>query len=275
MPLVHRFPSYLLTIRQIAGLLMRQRVNALGFPFNHDSTLGWCLDASAARLNHSCSPNCAVVRGGTSASNPSSTGASGSREATDSPISISKSTGSNGTLEVRTIAPVDCGDELTISYLDLTDPAYGGRAEGSRNSDEQAARSAYIEEATAARRAALHEKYLFWCRCSRCTRESAPNSDAPPGAASSDSTASDGAADAVRENGAGATASEGGSGAATTAANNNARQVAVVVPEGADPGDELRVEVSDAADGDSAQTRVLRVPVPTGAVPGTKLVVTY
>ena len=42
-------------------LLLQIRVNALGFPFGGDATLGWSLHARASRLNHSCSPNCAVV----------------------------------------------------------------------------------------------------------------------------------------------------------------------------------------------------------------------
>ena len=254
---------------------MRQRVNALGFPFSKDITLGWCLDASAARLNHSCSPNCAVVQGGTSSSsssssNPTSTEAfGGSRDQRSNRLEGSSS---SATLEVRAISSVDCGDELTISYLDLTDPDYGGRAAEGRSGDgDEPAKRKAVAEATAARRAALHEKYLFWCRCARCMRESAPKSDAPPPAAASNSAKSGEAPYAVSEDGAvGDATNDGGSDLTAAAAAGSTRQVAVMVPEGADPGDELRVEVSDAS-----ETRVLRVPVPIGAVPGTKLVVTY
>lgn len=63
--------------------------NSLGFPFNEEVTMGWCLDVRAAMFNHSCAPNCYIVGG------------------------------PDGSLLVRTKRNVIQGEELCISYVDL------------------------------------------------------------------------------------------------------------------------------------------------------------
>jgi hypothetical protein len=181
---------------------------------------------------------------------------------------------------------VACGEELTISYLDLTDPAYngsddasgtggGGNGSGDNgNGGGGTASSAAV--AAAARRTALQAKYLFACTCARCTRgaAAAPEADGPDG----DHGAADNAGEALRGDaglGPGAFAAGAGAGAsAGTAAARALRQVAVLVLDGAVSGDKLRVEVALEGGTDGMPgVQVLRVAVPSGAGAGTQLLV--
>eukprot|EP00760_Papus_ankaliazontas_P009565 PhM_4_TR14102/c0_g2_i1/m.95365/K11426/SMYD; SET and MYND domain-containing protein len=70
------------------------RANSLGFPFNSEVTLGWCLQTTVSMLNHSCTPNCAITAAGQE----------------------------KNKMEVRTLRRVRAGEELTISYIDVHDP---------------------------------------------------------------------------------------------------------------------------------------------------------
>jgi SET and MYND domain-containing protein len=79
-----------------------------------------CLKIVPSLLNHSCQPNCVAVFEGT-------------------------------TLGVRTIAPVEPGDQLLISYVDVL----GGQEERSQ---------------------ALQRSYCFQCQCRRCLTELDPDS---------------------------------------------------------------------------------------------------
>lgn len=61
--MAHAAPPPGMTTDRVAEILLRIKVNALGFPFRPDATLGWSLDTRAALFNHSCAPNCAVEVG--------------------------------------------------------------------------------------------------------------------------------------------------------------------------------------------------------------------
>jgi len=236
---------------EVYGLLLRQRVNALGFPFSSDATLGWCLHAAASRLNHSCSPNCFIMdpsaavaeRNSASSTSSSSTSFSSSpseQEAAAAATLEAESAGKApkvpvGRLAVVTTRPVAAGEELTISYLDLTDSAAHGTAKR--------------------RTAVLREKYLFDCACERCCSDHDDEGDAATSSAAA--TAAAAAAAPV----------------AATAAPlpTPPKRISITVPEGAKPGDQLSVDVA----GSDGVKRALRVAIPGGAVPGTTLVVTF
>ena len=74
---------------EIETLLLKIRLNTLGYPFTAEQTLGWSLSSVACLLNHSCAPN-----------------------------SFARC-GASGVLEVVAIRDVKEGEELTISYVDL------------------------------------------------------------------------------------------------------------------------------------------------------------
>jgi len=78
-----------ITISSLVDLLLRIRSNTIGFPFNKDETIGWCLDSKASMFNHSCDPNCYIT------------------------------SGVDGTLVVKTNKNVPRANELCISYIDL------------------------------------------------------------------------------------------------------------------------------------------------------------
>jgi SET and MYND domain-containing protein len=107
------------TFDELVRLMCIVRANSLGFPFNEQATLGWSLECSVSMLNHSCEPNCAITL-----------------------------SSQRGCMEVRTVRRVKAGEELTISYIDMLDPAN-------------------VE--TEARRLAIMERYRFMCDCPRCT----------------------------------------------------------------------------------------------------------
>jgi hypothetical protein len=48
------------TPSDLVDLFCRIKSNSLGFPFNKDETMGWCLDVRASMFNHSCVPNCCI-----------------------------------------------------------------------------------------------------------------------------------------------------------------------------------------------------------------------
>jgi len=73
----------------LVTLFCRIKSNSLGFPFNKDETIGWCLDVRASMFNHSCVPNCYITNG------------------------------KDGTLIVKTKKNVTQNEELCISYVDL------------------------------------------------------------------------------------------------------------------------------------------------------------
>eukprot|EP00658_Telonema_sp_P-2_P081492 TRINITY_DN8366_c0_g1_i2.p1 TRINITY_DN8366_c0_g1~~TRINITY_DN8366_c0_g1_i2.p1 ORF type:complete len:277 (+),score=51.37 TRINITY_DN8366_c0_g1_i2:219-1049(+) len=106
---------------QLAELFCRVRANALGFPFTSEENLGWALEVKAAMLNHSCLPNCYIGQG------------------------------QGGVLEVRTKKPVQDGEELTISYLDMT------RAD--------------LCEDIKLRQENLMDTFRFTCSCELCTSQ--------------------------------------------------------------------------------------------------------
>lgn len=74
--------------------------------------IGLYLSPLLAQANHSCAPNCTIIFAGRVAS-------------------------------LRSIAPIKAGDELTLTYIDTTNPSYLRQAE-------------------------LRERYFFDCRCPRC-----------------------------------------------------------------------------------------------------------
>ncbi|RMZ79322.1 hypothetical protein DV737_g3454, partial [Chaetothyriales sp. CBS 132003] len=94
--------------------------------------LGIALDPVAALLNHSCDPNC-VIRF--------------DADMINSDKSKSKSTPILGSISIDVVQPIREGDELTISYIDNTQPR-------------------------AHRQADLAARYFFTCACSRCSRGS-------------------------------------------------------------------------------------------------------
>lgn len=102
---------------QLKKLLLQTKSNSVGFPFDEQQTLGWTLQEEVCMLNHSCVPNCAITNG------------------------------PDGTLQIRTIAPVKAEEELTISYVDLSGPLGGD---------------------VKARTRELLERYRFLCQCDRC-----------------------------------------------------------------------------------------------------------
>jgi hypothetical protein len=109
-----------ITTSEIETMLLRLRVNDLGYPYSATHTLGWSLSSQVCLMNHSCKPTCAVT------------------------------CGANGVLEVKALRPIKAGDELTISYIDLTQGEF---------------------KSVVNRRAALSDKYLFSCQCERCAVE--------------------------------------------------------------------------------------------------------
>jgi len=91
----------------------RVLVNTLTLTTPTFDPLGLCLCTRAALLNHSCTPNTAI-------------------------------TFSGPTLSLRSLAPIPANTELTISYIDITNP-------------------------TATRLSELRDRYFFTCACSACS----------------------------------------------------------------------------------------------------------
>eukprot|EP00759_Apiculatamorpha_spiralis_P048394 PhF_6_TR43618/c0_g1_i1/m.67011/K11426/SMYD; SET and MYND domain-containing protein len=106
------------TFDDLVKLMCVVRANSLGFPFNEQATLGWCLQTNVSMLNHSCTPNCAIT--------PSA---------------------NKGSMEIRTLRRIRAGEELSISYVDMHDPANAH---------------------TQARNDAIFERYRFICDCVKC-----------------------------------------------------------------------------------------------------------
>ena len=71
----------------INQLLMRTKVNSLGFPYDLERAYGWAMDSTICAVNHSCVPNCVVQ--------------------------CSK----GGKMTLATIRDVAEGEELTIAYV--------------------------------------------------------------------------------------------------------------------------------------------------------------
>lgn len=130
----HASPPLGIDVNIVYNTICRIKVNALGFPYMNDVAIGWCLDATAALLNHSCIPNCAVI-------------CNIEDNAKEKTIQNDNKV---GCLEIRAIADIRKGEELTISYVDLT-------------SDEM--------KNVIHRREHLKEEYLFDCTCKRCCEE--------------------------------------------------------------------------------------------------------
>ncbi|KAJ3083171.1 hypothetical protein HK100_009516 [Physocladia obscura] len=106
-----------LPISEIVALACRINSNSHGIidpTGNTNQSVGCGMFPAVAMLNHSCDPNCSFV---------SST---------------------HGRMIVRTLRPIDAGEELCVSYVDLCTPR-----------DE--------------RRGKLLETKHFWCTCSRCS----------------------------------------------------------------------------------------------------------
>lgn len=82
------------SVSSIEDLLLRIRSNTLGFPFNKDETMGWCLDVRVSMFNHSCEPNCYILPG------------------------------PDGTMSLKTKIAISQGEELTISYIDMLLPEF-------------------------------------------------------------------------------------------------------------------------------------------------------
>jgi len=82
-----------ITKADLVSMLLKLRVNDLGFPFNNATTLGWCLSSVVCLQNHSCEPSTRIER-------------------------------VDGQLSVVANADLAEGAELTISYINLDDPQY-------------------------------------------------------------------------------------------------------------------------------------------------------
>eukprot|EP00026_Physarum_polycephalum_P014185 Phypoly_transcript_14673.p1 GENE.Phypoly_transcript_14673~~Phypoly_transcript_14673.p1 ORF type:complete len:276 (+),score=3.64 Phypoly_transcript_14673:2-829(+) len=83
-----------ITPSDLVDLFCKIKSNSLGFPFNKDETMGWCLDVRASMFNHSCVPNCYITNG------------------------------KDGTMVVKTLKSVSKDEELCISYVDLLSPEF-------------------------------------------------------------------------------------------------------------------------------------------------------
>lgn len=86
------FPAGM-TENKLADVLLRIRMNSLGFPFNEQATLGWSVHTQASLMNHSCAPNCYVANGDID---------------------------DFGIMNVVAKKDIAKGEELMISYVDLT-----------------------------------------------------------------------------------------------------------------------------------------------------------
>jgi hypothetical protein len=139
----HASPPPGIGVEEVYLTICRIKVNALGFPFHDDVALGWCLDATAAKLNHSCKPNCAVICNIPRNSLPGVVGDGDNVDGGGSILGL-------GQLEIKCIADIKTGDELSISYVDLTSPNMNDVLH---------------------RREHLKSEYLFDCQCKRCLDE--------------------------------------------------------------------------------------------------------
>ncbi|EPQ30987.1 uncharacterized protein PFL1_01176 [Pseudozyma flocculosa PF-1] len=92
------------------------------------NSIGVCLDLTAALLNHSCCPNAALVFPSNGATH-------------DGP----KGPDANGPMHLVALRDIQPGDEVHISYIDVSDR--------------------FVD-----RQQALQERYLFQCRCPLCRR---------------------------------------------------------------------------------------------------------
>ncbi|MCJ1378416.1 hypothetical protein MMC17_001514 [Xylographa soralifera] len=98
---------------KIEGMVGRILINSLTLVTPTYTPLGLSLSPTAALLNHSCTPNTCISFSGS-------------------------------TLSIRTLRPIPKDTELTISYIDITNPA-------------------------ATRRADLRSRYFFSCACPACS----------------------------------------------------------------------------------------------------------
>eukprot|EP00758_Cryptobia_borreli_P011436 Tbor_TRINITY_DN5654_c2_g8::TRINITY_DN5654_c2_g8_i1::g.9360::m.9360 len=85
------FSPYGLLVAQehLYKALLKTKSNAIGFPFDESSTLGWAIQLDLCMLNHSCSPNCVISQ------SPS------------------------GHIELKAIRHIMVGEEVTIAYINV------------------------------------------------------------------------------------------------------------------------------------------------------------
>lgn len=130
-------PRYPVAPETLASLLLKVRCNSLGFPFTAEETIGWSLHHLVCMINHSCTPNAAIVHA----------------ECDESFLNIARRENNQSSLAalvgcfgVKTLRPIKKGEEVTISYLDLG--TYGDDVES--------------------RTRVLLETFRFLCTCEKC-----------------------------------------------------------------------------------------------------------
>ncbi|KAL8730618.1 MAG: hypothetical protein Q9166_003931 [cf. Caloplaca sp. 2 TL-2023] len=89
----HKYSGTSESLDLVQSITARCLVNSMTMTDGTFSTLGTCLSTSAALLNHSCNPNCMFIFSGAS-------------------------------LSIRSLHPIPAGNELTISYVDVTAPSH-------------------------------------------------------------------------------------------------------------------------------------------------------
>lgn len=145
--LVEGTPRYTISATELQDVLLRIRCNTLGFPFSAKETLGWSLQATLCMVNHSCTPNAAVV----------SIDDMDERKHffhlyrnTNSVFRAVKDTSTRtGLIGLKAIRPITAGEEITISYVDLLS----------------------LESDVIERSRQLLAVYRFLCQCELCTQQ--------------------------------------------------------------------------------------------------------
>ncbi|EKF27319.1 hypothetical protein MOQ_008960 [Trypanosoma cruzi marinkellei] len=87
--------GYDVGVARLRDILLRTKVNSIGYPFNESETLGWTLQGELCMINHSCVPNAAVVR-------PKNRTAAGACS-----------------MELVARRPIKTEEEITIAYIDV------------------------------------------------------------------------------------------------------------------------------------------------------------
>ncbi|EAN98116.1 hypothetical protein C3747_206g43 [Trypanosoma cruzi] len=87
--------GYDVDVARLRDVLLRTKINSIGYPFNESETLGWALQGELCMINHSCVPNAAVVR-------PKHRTAAGACS-----------------MELVARRPIKTEEEITIAYIDV------------------------------------------------------------------------------------------------------------------------------------------------------------